>query len=65
MKEYTTIALMLMLAGMAVLLFSQQSRLIGPGNGGLEWIQMGGVSFGIILFIIGGYILFRAKRKRK
>ena len=65
MKEYRSIALMLMLGGMAVLLYSLQSRLIGPGNIGLDWIQMGGVSFGIILFIIGGYILFRAKRKRK
>jgi uncharacterized membrane protein YbhN (UPF0104 family) len=65
MKEYNSIALILMLGGMAVLLYSLQSSLIGSGNGVSEWIQMGGASFGIFVIVIGGYILFRAKRKRK
>ena len=65
MKEHNTIPLILILGGIAVLLLSLQSRLMGPGSGVSGWFQMGGASFGIILIIIGSYVLFRAKRKRK
>jgi membrane associated rhomboid family serine protease len=65
MNEYRTISYILILGGIAVLLFSLQSKLVGPGNGISGWIQIGGACIGIVLIIIGSYFLFRAKKKSK
>lgn len=65
MTEYRTISYIVILGGVAVLLFSMQSRLLGPGNGVSGWIQMGGACIGIVLIIVGSYFLFKAKKKSK
>jgi len=65
MKEFKTVSQVFILGGIAVLLFSMQSRLLGPGNGISGWIQIGGACIGIVLIIVGSYFLFEAKKKSK
>jgi hypothetical protein len=61
MKEYKTIALVLILGGICILLFSLQSKLVGSGYIVAEWMQIGGACFGIFVTIIGIYILIKVK----
>jgi hypothetical protein len=63
MKESKTIALMFLLSGIAILLYSIQSLVLGPEIIAFETIQKVGVCFGLILIATGIYLHVKVKKE--
>jgi len=63
MKESQTIALMFLLSGIAILLYSVQSILLGPEIIIFGTIQKVGVCFGLILITTGSYLYIKGKKE--
>lgn len=64
MKEFQTIALMFLLSGIAVFLYSVQSILVGPEIIAFGTIQKAEVCFGLILIATGIYLYVKGNREK-
>jgi len=64
MQESETIALMFLLSGIVILLYSLQSKLSGPEYFAFGTIQKGGVCFGLILIATGIYFYVKGKKEK-
>jgi len=63
MKESQTIALMFLLSGIAILLYSVQSILLGSEIIAFGTIQKGGVCLGLILIAASIYLYVKSKKE--
>ncbi len=63
MKESKTIALMFLLSGIAILLYSIQSLVLGPEIISFGTIQKVGVCIGLILIATGIYLYVKGKKE--
>jgi len=63
MKEYKTIALVFLLSGIAILLYSVQTILLGQEIIAFGIIQKAGACFGLILIATGIYLYVRGKKE--
>lgn len=63
MTESKTIALMFLLSGIAILLYSTQSILLRPEIIAFDTIQKIGVCFGLILIATSIYLYVKGKKE--